>query len=136
MSRDRRIDYLIAIFRCGEEGKANTKDVADIVGVAQPTAVSMFKRLAEDGYVEYEKYRGAELTREGKKLAHTGDMRRKVFRRLFMLLGFDEKRSEDLSGCVSGDLPRECVFKLDEFLDFLREAKVEEKWERKKGNNG
>ncbi len=59
-------DYLKAIYTLNERGEAaGTSQVAQVLEV-QPASVSgMIRRLAEDGLLEHEPYRGVRLTRLG-----------------------------------------------------------------------
>jgi DtxR family transcriptional regulator, Mn-dependent transcriptional regulator len=63
-------DYLKAIYSLQEQGDvASTSAIAQLLDV-QPGSVSgMVKRLAEAGYVEHERYRGARLTELGEREA-------------------------------------------------------------------
>ena len=61
-------DYLKAIYTLNERGEAaGTSLLAQALEV-QPASVSgMIRRLAEDGLVEHEPYRGVRLTRLGNR---------------------------------------------------------------------
>lgn len=63
-------DYLKAIYSLAERGDAaSTSAIAEALAV-QPASVSgMVKRLAESGFVEHERYRGARLTEVGEREA-------------------------------------------------------------------
>jgi DtxR family transcriptional regulator, Mn-dependent transcriptional regulator len=50
-------------------GSVGTTAVAERVGVAPASASGMLRRLADEGLVEYEPYRGARLTKEGERVA-------------------------------------------------------------------
>ena len=45
----------------------STIDLADKLGVKPPTVSNMVARLAEKGYLVYERYRGMKLTDQGMK---------------------------------------------------------------------
>jgi DtxR family Mn-dependent transcriptional regulator len=63
-------DYLREIYKLRLEGRrATTSAIADRVGVRPPSATAMVKRLAALGLVEHERYRGAELTPAGERVA-------------------------------------------------------------------
>jgi DtxR family Mn-dependent transcriptional regulator len=63
-------DYLKAIYHLEQSGgAASTADVAQRVGVAAPSVSGMVRRLAEQGLVSYERYRGAVLTERGRRAA-------------------------------------------------------------------
>jgi DtxR family transcriptional regulator, Mn-dependent transcriptional regulator len=62
-------DYVKAIREVAGSGAASTKDVAERLSIAPPSVTNMFVRLQEMGLVEYERYRGASLTRAGREEA-------------------------------------------------------------------
>jgi DtxR family transcriptional regulator, Mn-dependent transcriptional regulator len=62
-------DYVKAIWEVAGSGAASTKDVAERLSIAPPSVTNMFVRLQEMGLVEYERYRGASLTRRGQEEA-------------------------------------------------------------------
>lgn len=63
-------EYLEAIYTLNEEGElAETVELAKMLGVTPPSVTEMLKRLAEEGYLDYQPYRGARLTEKGLKVA-------------------------------------------------------------------
>ncbi|MDE2980603.1 MAG: metal-dependent transcriptional regulator [Gemmatimonadota bacterium] len=63
-------DYLKAVYSLNERGKAaGTSELARALEI-QPASVSgMIRRLAEDGLLQHEPYRGVRLTRQGHREA-------------------------------------------------------------------
>jgi DtxR family manganese transport transcriptional regulator len=53
----------------GDGGEARQVDIAQRLGVAQPTVAKMLKRLISEGYIQQRRYRGIFLTEAGRKLA-------------------------------------------------------------------
>ena len=63
-------DYLKAIYHLEQGGGvATTADVAQRVGVASASVSGMVRRLAEQGLVSHERYRGVVLTDVGRRAA-------------------------------------------------------------------
>lgn len=63
-------DYLKTIYTLESEGnKATTTKIADSLEVSSASATNMVKRLSKMGLVDYESYKGASLTKSGKKIA-------------------------------------------------------------------
>jgi DtxR family Mn-dependent transcriptional regulator len=65
-------DYLKAIRELEETsgGKSvATTELAARIGVAPPSATGMVRRLAEQGWVDHERYRGVRLTDAGRRVA-------------------------------------------------------------------
>jgi DtxR family transcriptional regulator, manganese transport regulator len=52
-----------------DRGEGRQVDIAERLGVAQPTVAKMMKRLAADGLIQQRPYRGVFLTEAGKSLA-------------------------------------------------------------------
>lgn len=100
-------DYLKAIYeivmRAGGEGReggeagASTSEVANALRVAPASATGMIRRLAAQGFVEYEPYRGVQLTATGKRAALRTIRRHRVLETyLSRMLGYlwDEVHDE------------------------------------------
>lgn len=63
-------DYLKAIYELESRmGSAATSDVADALAVAPASVTGMIRRLAAQGYLEHEPYRGVKLTDSGRRAA-------------------------------------------------------------------
>ncbi len=76
------IDDLIAA-----HGEARQVDIAERLGVAQPTVAKMLKRLTEDGLVSQRPYRGVYLTPDGQRLAGVARERHRVVEAFLLSLG-------------------------------------------------
>jgi DtxR family transcriptional regulator, manganese transport regulator len=68
-------------------GEARQVDIAERLGVAQPTVAKMLKRLTEDGLVLQQPYRGVFLTPEGQRLAVEARERHRVVEAFLIALG-------------------------------------------------
>jgi DtxR family Mn-dependent transcriptional regulator len=63
-------EYLETIYKCNEKGEAaRTTDIAAQLVVSPPSVTEMIKKLADEGFVEYEPYKGAILTGKGTAIA-------------------------------------------------------------------
>jgi DtxR family transcriptional regulator, Mn-dependent transcriptional regulator len=63
-------DYLKAIYAFERDGgAAATNDIAQRLAIAPASVSGMVQRLADQGLVEYERYRGVRLTAAGRKAA-------------------------------------------------------------------
>ena len=68
-------------------GEARQVDIAGRLGVAQPTVAKMLKRLAEEGLVSQQPYRGVFLTGMGQRLAAESRDRHRVVEAFLLSLG-------------------------------------------------
>lgn len=63
-------DYLKAIYKLETEGEgASTTRLAEAMDVSSASATNMIKRLAKMGLVDYQSYKGARLSKAGRKIA-------------------------------------------------------------------
>ena len=93
-------DYLERIHELIEEkGYARVVDIASSLKVKQASVTSMVQKLAEAGYLKYEKYRGLLLTDKGRKVARKIRNRHETLSRFFSLFGLDaESQRQDIEG--------------------------------------
>ena len=88
-------------------GEARQVDIAQRLGVAQPTVAKMLKRLATDGLIQQRRYRGVFLTDEGKSLAEKSRERHQIVEAFLCALGISLETaridSEGIEHHVSGE---------------------------------
>lgn len=64
--------YLETIYVLTEKGSlARTRDIAHDWHVSQPSATEMVQKLAAQGYLHYEPYKGASLTEQGLEIGRS-----------------------------------------------------------------
>lgn len=88
-------DYveLIADLRASE-GEARVVDLADRLGVSQPTVTKVIQRLQRDGLVETKPYRSIFLTEAGKALAEEAKRRHRIVRDFLVAIGVPPEIAE------------------------------------------
>ena len=63
-------DYLKALYHLhGDQRPVPTRDLAQRLGISSPSVSEMVTRLTAQGLVDHDRYRGQQLTREGRKVA-------------------------------------------------------------------
>ena len=63
-------DYLKALYHLhGDQRPVPTRDLAQRLGISSPSVSEMVGRLTAQGLVEHDRYRGQQLTKEGRKVA-------------------------------------------------------------------
>jgi DtxR family transcriptional regulator, Mn-dependent transcriptional regulator len=63
-------DYLKALYQLhGDQRPVLTGDLAQRLGISSPSVSEMVAKLSAQGLVEHDRYRGQQLTREGRKVA-------------------------------------------------------------------
>lgn len=95
-SSESREDHLERIAELVEQkGYARVTDVAEQLGLTAATVSNMVRRLAARGFLNYEKYRGFTLTREGCAVAARIKARHKTLTELLELLGLEADTIEE-----------------------------------------
>jgi DtxR family Mn-dependent transcriptional regulator len=63
-------DYLKALYHLhGDQRPVPTRDLAQRLGISSPSVSEMVARLTAQGLVEHDRYKGQQLTRDGRKVA-------------------------------------------------------------------
>ncbi len=112
---ERMEEYLEAIYRIQEERSrvARTSDIAKFLNVKPSSVTEMLIKLHEKGYVDYQPYRGAILTKKGEEIAKKIKRYYMVFFKFFHeYLGIDEITASKLSCELEHHLTEEAVEKV------------------------
>jgi DtxR family Mn-dependent transcriptional regulator len=90
-------DYLKAIYELERSGEAaETNAIARLLGIAPASVSGMVRRLAEQGLITHERYRGARLTTSGRRAALRTIRRHRVIEAyLTSALGYSWDRVHD-----------------------------------------
>ena len=127
-------DYLERIHELIEsKGTAHVADIAQSLGVGKPSVTSMVQKLADEGYLNYEKYRSLTLTDSGRSIAKRIRDRHKVLAEFFTLLDLDDKtQARDIEG-IEHHLSRETLDTFADLSEFFRQnPKVLEQFKSKR----
>lgn len=100
-------------------GEARQVEIAHRLGVAQPTVAKMLKRLAAEGLILQQPYRGTFLTEEGKNLAEMSRERHQVVENFLRALGISAETARVDSEGIEHHVSQET---LDAFREFLRKT--------------
>ena len=93
-------DYLERIHELIEsKGNAHVADIAQSLNVGQPSVTSMVQKLADEGYLRYEKYRSLTLTDAGRAVAERIRDRHVGLASFFTLFDLDDDtQARDIEG--------------------------------------
>ena len=114
-------DYLEVISELVElKGYATTLDISRYMNVSPPSVTKMLRRLDENGYLEYEKYHGINLTNKGSKLAETIRQKHGILLEFFEILGISpDTANQDAEG-IEHHLNPKTIKQLRKFITFLK----------------
>lgn len=113
-------DYLERIHELiDEKGYARAVDIANALGISQSSVSSMVQKLAAEGLLNYEKYRGMTLTKKGKSVALAVHERHEILKRFLSLIKVPQKAQErDIEG-LEHHISNETVQALAQLSDDL-----------------
>ena len=77
-----------------EKGKVHTNDIAHALKINPASVTEILQKLSGEGYINYEKYSGATLTKKGKKIAIETRNKHEKIKEFLILLGVDKKIAE------------------------------------------
>jgi Mn-dependent DtxR family transcriptional regulator len=114
-------DYLEVISELVElKGYATTLEVSRYMNVSAPSVTKMLQRLDENGYLDYEKYRGINLTQKGANLAETIRQKHSILLEFFEILGIEhETANQDAEG-IEHHLNPKTIKQLRKFIIYLK----------------
>lgn len=120
-SSTRMEDYLEVISELVElKGYATTLDISRYLNVSAPSVTKMLQRLDDGGYLEYEKYRGINLTQKGKQIAGTIRQKHGILLEFFEILGIgSDTANRDAEGLEHHINPK-TIKQLRKFITFLK----------------
>ena len=116
-----REDYLEIISELVElKGYATTLDISRYMNVRPPSVTGMLQKLDENGYLEWEKYHGINLTEKGKQVANTIRQKHGLLLDFFEILGVGiDIANQDVEG-MEHHLNPKTIRQLRKFITFLK----------------
>ena len=119
-------DYVEVVYELIlEKGYARIVDIGAHLHVSSPTATKMVQKLADDGLVVYERYRGIALTSRGEDLAKRLRERHSIVMDLLRLLDVDEATAHRVTEGIEHHLD---AGTLDRLERLVAHAKADPAW--------
>lgn len=113
-------DYLEMLCRlCRENGYTRVLELAEALHVQPPSASRMVQKLAEDGFVEYEKYGMIRLTAQGLKRGRDLIERHDILMEFLSFLGVADPLEDTEK--VEHSLSEEAISGIRRLVGFVRE---------------
>lgn len=111
-----------------DEKRVHTNDIANALNINPASVTEIFQKLAEEGYVDYEKYSGANLTEKGKQLAVVTKKRHNKLKEFLILLGVDKKVAE-MDACeMEHILHKNTMETVVKFVEIIKQCEVTPFW--------
>lgn len=111
-------EYLTTIYKEGGDSKwIKFGKIASRLGITQASVTEAIQKLAKDGYLYYFPYKGVRLTEKGKELASSIAEKENYLKNFLILIGVNEKESEDLACILEHKISDEAINKIKEFVN-------------------
>jgi Mn-dependent DtxR family transcriptional regulator len=114
-------DYLETIYELVQhKGYAPLADVAEYLNVRPPSVTTMVRRLDQSRLLNYERYRGIQLTEEGMDIAKIIHDRHSVLSEFLKLIGVSEGIANKDAESMEHHLHPQTMQKLTELVNILK----------------
>ena len=104
-----------------QKGYARVADLAVSLGLSRSAVSNMVRRLANRGFVNYEKYRGFTLTREGRAVADHVKVRHETLAQMLQLLGLSAETVKQEVEAIEHHLKPETLLVFSKLVRFWRQ---------------
>jgi Mn-dependent DtxR family transcriptional regulator len=114
-------DYLEIIYELVQhKGYATLADVAEYLNVQPPSVTTMMRRLDQSGLLNYEKYRGIQLTEKGMDIAKVIHDRHSVLSEFLKMIGVGKKIANIDAESMEHHLHPQTMHRLTELMHILK----------------
>ena len=114
-------DYLEVISELVDmKGYAATLDISRYMNVSAPSVTKMLKKLDADGYLEYEKYYGINLTEKGQKIADMIKQKHGILLEFFEILGIGKEIANQDAEGIEHHLNPKTIRQIRKFVTFFK----------------
>ena len=118
---DRVEDYLEVISELVDmKGYAATLDVSRYMNVSAPSVTKMLKKLDAEGFIEYEKYYGINLTDKGQRIADNIKQKHGILLEFFEILGIGKEIANQDAEGIEHHLNPKTIRQIRKFVTFLK----------------
>src|ERR671925_1996170 len=123
-STARMEDYLEVIYELIQyKGYATTIDISEYLNVSSPSVTKMVQKLNESGHLNYEKYRGIQLTDKGTLVAKSIRERHGLLAEFLKIIGVDEDTANKDAEGIEHHLQPKTLGKLENFIKDIKQRR-------------
>ena len=114
-------DYLEVISELVDmKGYAATLDISRYMNVSAPSVTKMLKKLDAEGYLEYEKYYGINLTEKGRRIAYIIKQKHGILLEFFEILGIGKEIANQDAEGIEHHLNPKTIRQIRKFVTFFK----------------
>jgi DtxR family Mn-dependent transcriptional regulator len=129
MKRKTTEEYVEIIFVLqNRNGSAKTGEISSEMGIRPSSVTEMLRKLQQEGFIQYEPYKGAQLTDTGEKLAQELMKKHKIIADFLEIIGVQRDLAEADACQIEHHVTRKTLQRLGKFVEFINDAPHEPKW--------
>ena len=128
--KKRTIEDYVELVNELQKGKerVHTNDIATALDINPASVTEIFQKLSKEGYVNYEKYSGAKLTKKGKRLAIDTKKRHEILKEFLLLLGVDKETANKDACEMEHILHKSTMDTIIKFVEVVKQCKLTPFW--------
>jgi DtxR family transcriptional regulator, Mn-dependent transcriptional regulator len=113
-------DYLSTIYKCREiDGSIKANIIAEKLSVSNAAVTDMLKKLSKDGYVDYKRYKGIKLSKDGEDYARNMVRRHRIWEVfLHQVVGIPWNEVHEEANNLEHGASDSLINRMEEMLDF------------------
>ena len=130
MLRKKTIEDYVELVYDLQKGKkiVHTNDIASALNINPASVTEIFQKLSEEGYINYEKYIGATLTKKGRTLAVNTKKKHDKITEFLILLGVDKEIAETDACEMEHILHPGTMDTIIKFVEVVKQCEVTPFW--------
>lgn len=122
-------DYAEILYDLQKNKKlVHTNDIANALNIKPSSVTEIFKKLSNEGYLNYKKYSGVTLTKKGKKIALETKKKHNVLMEFLILLGIDKKIAESDACEMEHILHPSTIKTVIKFVEVVQQCDITPYW--------
>ncbi len=122
-------DYLELLYDLqGKKEKVHTNDIAHSLNINPASVTETLQNLSKEGYINYEKYSGATLTKKGRKIAIDTKNKHEKIMEFLILLGVDKKVAEKDACEMEHILHQSTMNSVIKFVEVIEKCEITPFW--------
>ena len=113
-------DYLSVIFKTADSnGEIKANQIAEQLNISSAAVTDMLRKLSNEGYVEYKRYKGTKLTKSGEDYARNMVRRHRIWELfLHQVVGLPWDKVHNEAHNLEHSASDELINKMEEMLDY------------------
>jgi DtxR family Mn-dependent transcriptional regulator len=129
MVTERIEDYLEALnFFIKKKGYAKVKDISTYFEISPSSVTEMFQKLEKLGYINYEKYGGVTLTKNGEDIAINTRKKHDTLYKFLQIFDIPDDIANEDACHIEHVVHKKTMLRLTQFVEFINSYEKKPRW--------